>query len=312
MADDFGGRAGRRAGRAIGAARRVAAEAARNRAVPKPDPEPDPPVGVDRQFVENEIDLIDSDVDYTLTDDPELVPPLSLMRTEGTDVIETWFREAEEWSVVLRVFTGVGATSDVLEIGCGLGRVAFPLRLVLRDGTYSGFDSSRQKIAFVSGAYRARYPKFAFARVESAPGPVTFPYGDESFDVVFATSVWSHLLPAAASDYFDEVGRVLRPGGSAIVSVFLLDNYEAGRTRPGEYADPRFDVVHELEGHGPDFAVGRVDDPGMVTGYRLRLLEELANRSGLGLDRAPLVGVWSGAGDASVGARDLVILRRTT
>ena len=81
--------------------------------------------------------------------DPQLVPPLHLMRTEGIDVLEEWFRWGEEWSVMLRAFGGVRATSDVLEIGCGLGRIAFPLRYVLRDGTYRGFDISMQKIDFL-------------------------------------------------------------------------------------------------------------------------------------------------------------------
>ena len=53
--------------------------------------------------------------------DPPLVPPLSLMRTEGIDVLEEWFRWGEEWSVLLRTSGGLRGRSDVLEIGCGLG-----------------------------------------------------------------------------------------------------------------------------------------------------------------------------------------------
>jgi SAM-dependent methyltransferase len=81
--------------------------------------------------------------------DPQLLPPLRLMRTEGIDVLEEWFRWGEEWSVLLRAFGGLRVTSDVLEIGCGLGRIAFPLRFFLRKGTYRGFDISRQKIDFL-------------------------------------------------------------------------------------------------------------------------------------------------------------------
>ena len=77
--------------------------------------------------------------------DPKLVPPLRLMRTEGIEVLEEWFRWGEEWSVLLRAFGGLRITSDVLEIGCGLGRIAFPLRYVLRDGTYRGSTSRNRR-----------------------------------------------------------------------------------------------------------------------------------------------------------------------
>jgi hypothetical protein len=67
------------------------------------------------------------------------------MRQEGVVVLEDWFRWAEEWSMVLRMFGGVGMNSAVLEIGCGLGRIAFPLRYVLLKGWYEGFEICRDQ-----------------------------------------------------------------------------------------------------------------------------------------------------------------------
>ncbi len=316
--DDIAGRAGRRAGRVIGVARRLATTRAPSASSPRSPAGTDAGPGI--MFVENE--AIDGELDYQLADEPLLVPPVSLMRTEGVDVIETWFRTAEEWSVVLRLFGGVGASSDVLEIGCGLGRIAFPLRNVLQNGTYSGFDISRDKIDFVTYAYRDPHPNFSFRYVDlrdpyaNPEGTIThadfeFPYFDQSFDVVFGTSVWTHLLPQYAPRYFAEIQRVLRPGGTVLVSAFLLDNYEPGRSRPGPYTDARFDIVHEFGDHGADFAVSNPANPEMVAGYRLRLLEEYANHAGLVLDRPPLVGMWSGLNDSWVGAQDLVVFRRS-
>ncbi len=59
--------------------------------------------------------------------EPNLIPPPSLMHTEGITVIEEWFRWAEEWSCLLRMYGGLAKQSRVLEISCGLGRTAFPL-----------------------------------------------------------------------------------------------------------------------------------------------------------------------------------------
>src|SRR5688572_14843065 len=86
---------------------------------------------------------------YEVAYEPELVPPLALMSQEGIVVLEDWFRWAEEWSMILRIFGRVSMSSTVLEIGCGLGRIAFPLRYVLLKGGYEGFEICREKIVYL-------------------------------------------------------------------------------------------------------------------------------------------------------------------
>ena len=56
-----------------------------------------------------------------------------------------------------------------------------------------------------------------------AASSFSFPYEDESFDVVFATSVLTHLLPDAVENYLAEIHRVLAPGGRSFVTYFLID-----------------------------------------------------------------------------------------
>ena len=95
--------------------------------------------------------------------EPELIPPFSLMRQEGIDVLEEWFRWAEEWSMLLRVYGGITRKSKLLEIGCGLGRIAFPLRYILSsEGSYDGFDICQNKIAFLEQTFHKAYPNFRF------------------------------------------------------------------------------------------------------------------------------------------------------
>ena len=63
------------------------------------------------------------------------------MRQDGITVLEEWFRRAEEWAMILRVYGQLRLTSSVLEIGCGFGRVAFPFRYVFSmQGSYDGFE----------------------------------------------------------------------------------------------------------------------------------------------------------------------------
>lgn len=255
--------------------------------------------------------------------EPALVPPLDLMRTEGIDVLEDWFRWAEEWSMLLRAYGDLGDRSRVLEIGCGLGRVAFPLRYVLLDGgSYDGFEIAREKVAWLQESFEPAHPNFRFrwADVHNAyynPGGAVeasdfeFPYPDRSFDVVFAASVFTHMLPGSLRRYVAEAARVLAPGGRCVFSFLLLDNYEPARPRPLGFARPGFAFDHRLEEHGDDFGYGVPENPEEMTAYRLAYLERLAGEVGLRLARDPLPGMWSGAFHSWVGSQDVLVLEHT-
>jgi SAM-dependent methyltransferase len=254
--------------------------------------------------------------------EPALVPPPSLMRSEGIEVLEEWFRWAEEWSMLLRIYGKVRRSSVVLEIGCGLGRTAFPLRYVLSDeGSYEGFEVSRPKVEYLERTFHRAHPNFRFtwADVRNThynPGGSTpaadyrFPYPERSFDIVYAASVFTHMLPDAAARYFGESARVLEPGGRCLFSFFLLDRYRPGRPRPHGFAREGFDLDHQLEPYGQEFAVAAPEDPERMTGYRLALVERLAAQASLELVCDPLPGLWSGTAENWVGAQDVVVLRR--
>jgi SAM-dependent methyltransferase len=252
---------------------------------------------------------------------PQLVPPLHLMRMEGIEVLEEWFRWGEEWSVLLRAFGGVRATSDVLEIGCGLGRIAFPLRYVIRNGTYRGFDISPQKIDFLKRNFAAAYPNFQFEYAdvnnteynptgELAATDFRFPYADAQFDVVYAASVFTHMLPDACAHYFAEASRVLKGGGQCLFSFFALDFYTPGHPRPLGFGNSRFDFAHSWADYGNEFALVAPENPELMTAYASSLITKMARLAGLALARDPIPGLWSGTQDQVVGAQDLFVLRK--
>ncbi len=93
--------------------------------------------------------------DRILAYDPELVPPNDLLKLEGVLVMEEWFAWANEWSWFLRDYGALETTSKVLEIGCGLGRIALPLRILLNPpGSYDGFEIVKQKIDFLHANFQ--------------------------------------------------------------------------------------------------------------------------------------------------------------
>jgi SAM-dependent methyltransferase len=251
--------------------------------------------------------------------EPALLPSRARMATEGIEVLEEWFRWGEEWSMLLRVYGGLAASSRVLEIGCGQGRVAFALRYILTQGPYLGFDIDGEKIAFLQRTFHPAHPNFEFVWADvrnsfynpAGRVPATdyrFPAPDRSQDLVFAASVFTHMVPEHTAHYFREAARVLAPAGRCVFSVFLLDHYLSGRTRRPGFDNPRFEFVNRYRDWGEAFATVEPSDPERMTAYRESLLERFAAEAGLQLVGPPLPGYWSGATDAWIGAQDLIVL----
>jgi SAM-dependent methyltransferase len=51
-----------------------------------------------------------------------------------------------------------------------------------------------------------------------------FPHGAESFDLIVATSVFTHLLPVGLENDLAEAARMLAPGGVLYASFLLRNN----------------------------------------------------------------------------------------
>ena len=100
------------------------------------------------------------------------------------------------------VTAGLG---DVLDFGCGSGRV---LRHWDRsDGLrLHGTDHNPRLIAWC----KRNYP-FADFRINELDG--SLPYPDESFDLIYAWSVFTHLTEELGDHWIAELARVLRPHG---------------------------------------------------------------------------------------------------
>ncbi len=126
---------------------------------------------------------------------------------------------------------------SALDYGCGWGRI---IRFFLRDvepANLAGIDCFPQMIELCQATNRwAR-----FTQVD--PFPPTM-YADESFDLIYAFSVFSHLSEHAHFEWLKEFKRLLRPGGLLIVT-----------TRAREFilmcADMRAQQEQRFWTHGP-------------------------------------------------------------
>ena len=173
-----------------------------------------------------------------------LVPPRRLRGFTGdTDFLAT----GAELLGLLREYGGLRADSRVLDVGCGIGRVARTLVGVLdpaAGGAYVGFDPVAEAITWCAGRYSTPF-HFVHADLRndlynpggrSAATEYRFPVADGWATLVVATSVFTHLDGAESERYLAEVRRALAPGGAGLLTFFLLDDgsraaIQAGRAR---------------------------------------------------------------------------------
>ena len=131
----------------------------------------------------------------------------------------------------------------VLDVGCGAGRLAGPLTGYLDpSGSYEGFDSSAERIEWCNENIAPHHPGFRFPsrdvhngqynpepRRRRASTPSR--YGDGEFDVVVLTSVFTHMLPDDVAHYLDEIARVLKPGGRALITLVRAERGDRAPAR---------------------------------------------------------------------------------
>ncbi len=124
-------------------------------------------------------------------------------------------------------------TDAVMDVGCGQGRMARPLIDYLDNGHYVGLDISASGIEWCQKHY-ADLPHFKFIHMDvynSRYNPdgrqkamdYVFPFENQSQDMIFLTSVFTHMLAQDVEAYLHEFHRILKPGGKVLISWYLLD-----------------------------------------------------------------------------------------
>lgn len=100
----------------------------------------------------------------------------------------------------------IGEVGAGLDFGCSSGRVLLPLYAAYPKARWLGCDPNQGAIEWA----RRTLPKLElFVSPQHPPLPI----GDGELDLVFAISIWSHFGPDAAVRWWEEMARLVRPGG---------------------------------------------------------------------------------------------------
>jgi SAM-dependent methyltransferase len=225
----------------------------------------------------------------------------------------------------LRTLAGLRSEDHVLDVGCGIGRTAIPLTAVLsEEGAYQGFDLAPAAIEWCRREITSRYPNFRFTHVDLfngaynpsgtiSPAEFRFPYEDEQFDLVFAYSVFTHLLPEDLEHYLGEVTRVLEKGGRVLATFFILNEATLQELSSGLEADPEAAHIAKslLEHDQGEWATGIELAQEWMVAYKPPYVERLVRQNGLSIDEWAY-GTWLdwATGRGPMGRQDTVVAHR--
>ena len=200
---------------------------------------------------------------------------------------------------------GLTPEMDVLDVGCGQGRMARPMTGYLK-GRYEGFDIDKSGIEWCQSEYNDA-PNFTFHHADvfnaryNKTGAVAakdyrFPFADNNFDRVFLTSVFTHMFKDDVENYLSEIARVLKPGGKCLVTWFLLDEI----SRQSQH--PVMNFAHEVD------EVSRTtvkSNPEAAIAFELDFVKGLYGKCGLSVETIEF-GTW-GRPESAYDLQDMII-----
>jgi SAM-dependent methyltransferase len=198
----------------------------------------------------------------------------------------------------------------VLDIGCGIGRMAVGLTAYLSPAaSYEGLDIVPSGIGWCQKNITRRYPQFHFQIADIynkqynpsgkyQAAQYRFPFPDGEFDFIYLTSVFTHLLPPDLDHYVAEISRMLKPEGKCLATYFLLDDVARQEMGSGKSAI-QFDYA--MEGFWTSDPV----TPETAVAYDATAIAPLLQRHSLAHEGS-YFGKWSGRSD-NLSYQDIVI-----
>jgi SAM-dependent methyltransferase len=266
-----------------------------------------------RSILSRTYDSLHERVERVLGRADPLVPPARLMFVGGS---RRDFRAiGDKWVQTFIRLAGLKPHERVLDVGCGVGRMASALtRYLNAEASYEGFDIVPAGIQWCQQHITPRFPRFRFQHANlynkgyNPAGTLPssgfrFPYDDGTFDLVILTSVFTHMLPADVQWYLSEIRRVLRPGGRCLATFFVLDA-DAHRLIRGEAVEHARRFTHDLGGYW----VMNPAVPEATLAYTEAAMREMFRDARLAIQEPIHYGGWAGPARARTNhSQDIVV-----
>jgi ubiquinone/menaquinone biosynthesis C-methylase UbiE len=134
----------------------------------------------------------------------------------------------------------IESCETVLDFGCGCGRVIRAFRQMSPRARLYGTDIDGEAIQWLS----ENYQQFGtFSRNGELP---PFAFGDDSFDLIYSISVFTHLPENMQLAWLEELRRVCKPGAFVLTTAYDQNRHLVlNSTNRKVFADTGFCYIHE-------------------------------------------------------------------
>lgn len=219
----------------------------------------------------------------------DAIPPSGKNFTGSGDFIAT----GKEFFDYFTQFALIHNDSQILEIGCGMGRMALPFKDYLSpNGHYTGIDIVQEGIDWCKNRITPGDSRFSYYYApifntlynpNSKLHTIDYklPVGDASIDFVLLTSVFTHLLPDEVSHYLSEINRVLKPRAKVFATFFIVKEVQSDK--------PLLKFNYAMKNH---FLINK-NIPEANVGYPEDHIYCMYKNSNLSIEKI-LYGSWSG------------------
>jgi len=134
---------------------------------------------------------------------------LAMAKLIGSPTVAEFRRQGDQQVEILRR-VGLANGHSIYDLGCGSGRTAHALRRLGWTGTFKGADIQKEAVAFLN-AHCEGFPAVVWM-------DLSIDAGDDVLDLVYAWSVFTHLMHEETFIYIDDIFRALKPGGQLVFS----------------------------------------------------------------------------------------------
>lgn len=210
-------------------------------------------------------------------------------------------------------YTKLKPDGKILDIGCGIGRLAIPLtKYLTNQGCYEGFDIVKMGIDWCTKNISKKYPNFHFMHIDlkndlynlktdKKAKDFVFPYKQNYFDSIVLTSVFTHMMPSDVKQYLQQIKLVIKDNGYCLATFFIIDQKS---TEAIKNKTAYFSFNHKYNGYY--LLDTKVKEANVA--YEIDYLYSMLEECGLRVDFISQ-GTWAN-GSNPIDFQDVVILKK--
>ncbi len=164
-----------------------------------------------------------------------------------------------------RVGRDLGSFGRILDFGCGCGRTLIHLKDLAPNAEVHGADIDASAIEWCK-----RHLTFAGFKVSNETPPVDYP--SDSFDLIYAISVFTHLDENYQFRWLEELRRIAKPGAIVLLTVDSLLVGDQDFVFQRSYEEGLFPAWYQNAYHSKEYVVDNFGRYFEVIGYLARAM----------------------------------------